>query len=316
MSALLDLQNLIQQARDFAEPAPVAQVAGCFTFDGLVDWCLANQTGEWLVDRLLPRRSLALLAGVSGLGKSPLLYQLALAIATGQQFLGRDTHRGRVLYMDCENSPSQVADIVTRLSDFLGLERAPGDLVYWNRNAVTTRFSYREHLEPLLSAAKPDFVILDPISSIFREAEHDAEEANEMFDFLRSVMAAHNCGFLLVHHLKKNSTKSEEKRAWLETTDNVNEWLENARGSLALINGSDIRLGADWPADQLERLRKEPALVLRGFARFDGELPAIRVSRVKDEVTGRPKGYVAYAPRPAGGSKPAVQAGLRFTRIA
>src|SRR5260221_12696979 len=57
-----------------------------------------------LVESLIPPRTVNLMVGDSGIGKSPLVYQLALAIATGTPFLGMSTRRANVLMIDYENS--------------------------------------------------------------------------------------------------------------------------------------------------------------------------------------------------------------------
>ena len=52
---------------------------------------------EYLVKELLPARSIAFLLGDSGLGKSPLVYQLAICVAAGVPFLGCATRQGSVV---------------------------------------------------------------------------------------------------------------------------------------------------------------------------------------------------------------------------
>jgi AAA domain len=69
-----------------------------------------------VIGGLIPKRSLRVVAGDSGIGKSPLLYQAAICVASGVPFLGRPVSRGRVLYLDLENGLGDVDELVTRLS--------------------------------------------------------------------------------------------------------------------------------------------------------------------------------------------------------
>jgi RecA-family ATPase len=60
---------------------------GILNFDDLQQ--LASVTQEYLVDGLLPEKSISILVGDSGLGKTPLALALAIAVASGTSFLDR-----------------------------------------------------------------------------------------------------------------------------------------------------------------------------------------------------------------------------------
>src|SRR5947209_4400227 len=56
------------------------------------------------------RKRPSLLCGFPEAGKSTLAHQIAIAVATGNPFLGRETTQGRVIYWLNEDSASDVAD--------------------------------------------------------------------------------------------------------------------------------------------------------------------------------------------------------------
>jgi hypothetical protein len=58
---------------------------------------------EWLVPDLIPHRTVTLLSGDGGTGKSLLALQLAVAAATGGRWVGRETTEGSVLYLSAED---------------------------------------------------------------------------------------------------------------------------------------------------------------------------------------------------------------------
>ena len=88
---------------------------GIYTPGELKQRCSELQSGTAIIDGLIRHRSLSIVAGDSGLGKSPLFYQAALCVAAGRPFLGRDVCTGRVLYLDFENGLGDVDDLVARL---------------------------------------------------------------------------------------------------------------------------------------------------------------------------------------------------------
>lgn len=63
---------------------------------------------QWLVDGLIKRGDLVALAGRPKSGKSWLMLQLAQALDTGAQFLGRGTARARVLFLALEDGDRRI----------------------------------------------------------------------------------------------------------------------------------------------------------------------------------------------------------------
>lgn len=63
---------------------------------------------QWLVEGILPVGALAVVVAKPKVGKSTLLRNLCLSVASGQAFLGRVTRQGRVLYLALEDKRSQV----------------------------------------------------------------------------------------------------------------------------------------------------------------------------------------------------------------
>jgi len=58
---------------------------------------------SWIVDDLIPESNVTDLSGDGGTGKSLLALQLAVGVATGTRWLGRNVAKGAVLYLSCED---------------------------------------------------------------------------------------------------------------------------------------------------------------------------------------------------------------------
>ena len=266
---------------------------------------------EWLVDGLFPARSLGIVVGASGLGKSPLLYQLSLCVASGRPFLGRDVRQGRVLYLDHENGVGQVHEILDSLSQHVHLDALPNDLLLWNLNDAAEDFGKKEHgTIDMIRELEPALVVIDSLGSWMPQMEEKNSNTSLAYRGLRKVMSDCGTSVIAVHHLKKPSMESGTNRGSLEE-ESCRPWFHQARGASALITGSDVRIGVDeprksrsgvnWLGEPLaepasdNRIQSEAAaLVMRGFARISGETPLTYLARVYDE-NGDPLGYEPLA---------------------
>ena len=244
---------------------------------------------HYLVEGLIPQQAVVLVVGDSGLGKSPLLYQMALCVTTGEPFLGRPVRKGRVLYMDSEDGLGQVDDMVHQLSKHLGVEEPLDDLLLWNVNDLPEGYGQKGRgFEDMIKAVNPDLVIMDPLNAVYPGIERDNSTATLAYKHLRTIMSKTRCTVVGVHHTRKTDSENRRDNEPLEIAD-IGEWFQQARGPRVLINGSDVRLGIDKPAKSHIR-GDDGEIVLRGFERVRGEIPAIRIARVMDD-DGEPCGY-------------------------
>jgi len=276
-------------AREMVSPNPdpvaLARRWGIYTPSELRQRCRDSGCDVSLITGLIPKRSISLVVGDSGIGKSPLLYQAALCVAAGIPFLGHQTSQGRVLYLDFENGLGQVDDLIGCLARHLGLSGTPEHLMLWNYNDAPPTWK-PEHLAEMVSAAQPAWVILDSLTAYSPEVEKDGSNVTRAFQDFRRIIRESQAAITGVHHLKKPSAKAEEAAPPLE--ENPHGWFLQARGSRALVNGSDVRIGIDRPSSV--SVNCEVALVIGGFGRIRGSIPTTFASRVLDE-DDEPLGY-------------------------
>src|SRR5450755_3027414 len=102
-----------------AEYAKLKSQWGICRADELKQRCAAGAGAKHLIDRFIPEQSLVLMVGDSGLGKSPLGYQMATSVAAGVPFLEEAVQQARVLYLDFENGSHDVSHVVSQLSKYL-----------------------------------------------------------------------------------------------------------------------------------------------------------------------------------------------------
>jgi hypothetical protein len=266
--------------------------------------CAEVGHADFLIDGLLPVRSLGILVGDSGIGKSPLLYQAALCIAAGVPFLGSPVRQGRVLYLDFENSGSQSVEIVSRLARFLGVSEEPENLLMWHLSDCSPKWGQggQTALE-MIGEVKPTLAIIDPLGSYDPDLEEKNSSAGRAYKNFRRVMRDANTGILSAHHRRKPSSVPGQRGPESLEEANFRRWFEQARGASGLINGCDVRLGVDEPDAACRQARgravvfsseDKGALVMRGFGRVQGEISLTYLARVLD-ADGEPLGYQRMA---------------------
>lgn len=272
--------------------AKLKQEWNVLTPSGLHLRCAELNTDGALIEGLIPQCGLSVIVGDSGLGKSPLLYQAALCVAAGIPFLGHPVTRGRVLYLDFENGLGNVESLLVRLSGFLGVDEIPADLLLWNFNDLPSEWS-SDDLPSMIRQTRPAWIIIDSLTAYAPEIEERPSNVTLAYQEFRKISREYRTSITGVHHIRKPSNKREEAPPPLE--EDPHRWFLQARGSRALINGCDIRIGIDHHSRVHKRANpfanpSEVALVIGGFARVRGNLPTTFVARILDE-DGEPQGY-------------------------
>lgn len=168
-----------------------------------------------LIEGVLRKGHKMLIAGPSKAGKSFLLIELALSIASGSEWLEHKCNKGKVLYINLEVDGAsfyrRVAD-TARAMDI----KVPSGLDIWNLRGENT---FIEKLTPiLLRRAKDkgyDAIIFDPLYKINKADENSASEMGEFFNYLDHVCKKLGVSVICCHHHSKGgqAQKSSIDRA-------------------------------------------------------------------------------------------------------
>jgi len=160
--------------------------------------------GEGLWGPYIYPASVHLLSGEAGVGKSTLLYNLAVSAARGSSFAGIDFKKPiRVLYVDLE-SPEYV---FRRKLDLVCEGERPAGLGFIRQlDDIERRVP---ELEALIRENEIELLIVDTLSSAFSTVdENDNAEANRQGQLVRDLVARTRCAVILVHHLGKSQLSS------------------------------------------------------------------------------------------------------------
>ncbi len=169
------------------------------TFVSLAD--LLNEPEDavqYVVSDLLPVGGLSLLAGKPKAGKSTLARCLALSVARGESWLGRECRQGTVLYLGLEEKRSEVRRHFAGLGAdkepvYLFIEGAP------QKNATNM-------LEAAFDQYKPALAIVDPLARFARVKDgSDYSEVTRSLEPLGELARRSGVHVALVHHARKNT---------------------------------------------------------------------------------------------------------------
>jgi AAA domain len=154
----------------------------------------------WLVEPLVARGCLTLLAGREGLGKSMLSMAVAVAMATGQEMAGpfRCT-AGRVLVIDAENGHGEI----WRRVRGLGLDSEAVENLAIGETLYPDVLSDLEELADVISKTNPDLVILDSLRSLWGGKENESDAAGPALDRIQRMARTYDVGVLLLHHASR-----------------------------------------------------------------------------------------------------------------
>jgi hypothetical protein len=169
---------------------------------------------DWLLDGLITKNSINSISSRPGVGKSRLTLQLAKCLASGEDFLGFKNLAGpmKVMYLSLEMGGPILKYFVQSL-----VESSKMDV-----DEIEERFLLVPQGEPLalanpdgalffdylLESHKPDFMIIDAMSSLSHE-EIGEKVAKQIMGKLKSALNKSDITFMLIHHNKKGSELSK-----------------------------------------------------------------------------------------------------------
>lgn len=159
---------------------------------------------EWVVDGLVARGQLLMIAGRPKSGKTWLVLQLAQSVDEGRAFLGKDVAKGKVLLVTLEDGPRRLRS----RAEMLGWRPSAVDVVfklaYLDGDKVTNGPGMLQLYE---LAGGYDLIVID---TLIAGLSGRAEENNNPFmaaiaNELAAMARAYNSVVVLVHHTSKGT---------------------------------------------------------------------------------------------------------------
>lgn len=213
------IKDSLSQLGTLPEPQNESRISSSESRFELVDdvGILALPVPAPLVDSMIAQRSLAVLLGEPGAGKTFLALDLALSVATGLSWLGRGVCQGPVVFIAAEG----VSGIAPRISAWKKAHSAEGRMaIHFLREAVrlVEPSDVSEFLDVLRRMkAPPVLVVFDTLARSMTGADEnsgrDMGVAIAVADHLREQF---NATTLLVHHPTKKNRREPRGSGQLE----------------------------------------------------------------------------------------------------
>ncbi|WP_159717726.1 AAA family ATPase [Geminicoccus flavidas] len=250
---------------------------------------------EFLIDGLLPTRTVVLLTGKGGVGKSMLTLQLAECLRTGAAFLGLTTHPCSTLVYSCEDDLPELhrrhASIERSMGQcddplgethFLARDGEDNQLVAFDAAGNLTTTPAFDDLLCTSVHLGARLVVVDTTAQTFGGNENDRAQVTFYVNALRRMAKEIDGTVLLLSHPPKSDAKYSGSTAWDGTV--------RARCFLAEeeINGEVQRVFVLDKSNYSKRFRKEVVVDEYGVshavdeaARTMGEKVAERMAQGK-----------------------------------
>ena len=155
-----------------------------------------EETTAWLVDGLLPSGGFSVMVAKPKVGKSTNARTLALHIASGKSFLGRDVNQGVVIYLALEEKRSEVKK---HFQD-MGANGNEEIHIYTGGTPTDAIKQIRHAVESL----KPSLLIIDPLFRLTKVKDgNDYIQVTNALDPLLRIARELKTHVLCVHHSPK-----------------------------------------------------------------------------------------------------------------
>ena len=169
---------------------------------------------QWVVRDRVPLAAVTLLSGDGGVGKSIVALQLAVATATGRDWLGSLPEPGPVFVICCEDDAEElhrrtapIAELCDtnfeQLSKAMHLLSFAGNdavMAAPNNNGLIVPTTLLKRVTKTACEIRPRLIVLDNLADIFAGNENDRAQVRQFITLLRGIAIAANAGLLLTSH--------------------------------------------------------------------------------------------------------------------
>lgn len=206
-----------------------------------LDWLNPpTNTAKVIVPDIVNAGQIVSLVGQGGTGKSLLMLDVAMALASGQSVLGHpEVDPMSVLYIDMENP---IAEVCTRRDSLGYLADSLDRLTYYHMPdlpPLDTKMS-EQYIEALVQKHLPDLVIFDTISKLVAGEESKSDTWQDLYKHSLVPLRRADCAVIILDHQGHDATRGA--RGSSAKRDNVDlQWIQTSKGNLITLKRDKCR---------------------------------------------------------------------------
>ena len=216
---------------------------------------------QWLVDGLVPQKTVTLFSGDGGTGKSLLALQLAVAVSTERAWIGNPVSKGRVIYISAEDDDDELhrrVDDILRAEGCsysalagLTLRSLAGEdaLLAVDSQLALMKTALFEELDARAAEDTPALIVIDTLADVYPANENDRAKVRQFVGILRGLALKHKCAVMLLAHPSLTGLNSGTG------TSGSTAWNNSVRSRLYLSRISDNGYEADPDARVLTTMK-------------------------------------------------------------
>ena len=167
--------------------------------------------------------------------KSMLATRLAIAVSRGDDWLGFNTTKQSVLYLQCEVNETLLHDRMTTM--MLGLNgQHHSNFWLWNENSVKLdSLKGYNYMRKMLEQIEPQVLIIDPLYKVVDLG--DTSHIQTFVELVDNLVSEYNLSLLIVHHPRKRDKEDDKRKVWGDA--------DNMLGSSIFLNWADTIIRVD-----------------------------------------------------------------------
>jgi RecA-family ATPase len=206
---------------------------------------------RWIVEDMIPDRTVSIVAGDGGDGKTTLMLQLAAAMAGARPWLGYNPDQAPVLFVSAEDDLDELhrrlaviaCSLGAALPDLADLHLVPlagKDAVMGapeGKAGLVAPTAVWRGLVALVQHIEPRLIILDALADVFGGEENARAQARQFIGLLRGLAIDHDLAVVLIAHPSLSGMASGAG------TSGSTAWSNSVRSRLYLerVKGDDER---------------------------------------------------------------------------
>jgi len=181
---------------------------------------------KWIVEEIIPSNGFGMIAGDSGVGKTWLLLDLALSVASGRPWLGTfPTIKGPALYIDEESGIALLKDRLLKLGYKEDLRDLPICFSTLEGLKVDTEQG-RAKLRGTIKKYGAKLVVIDSFVRIHGGDENSVADISKVTEALSRIAREEDCAIVVAHHARKKGPALNDPGDRLRGTSEIKAALD------------------------------------------------------------------------------------------